>query len=78
MYCARKIIHSVGSFFFFSVQNYQLFFSKINDSSGPEQQGSQAVGPVSSLCRAKFFFDFLTFVRNYNGYHGIIGRTTAF
>ena len=43
-----------------------------------KQQGSEAEGAVSRLCRTKYFLTFLTFVRNYNGYHGIVGRTTAF
>ena len=41
------------------------------------QQGSQAVGPGSSLCRAKYFYN-LAFVRNFNGSHGTVGRTTGF
>ena len=36
---------------------------------GLEQQGYEAVGPGSSLCRAKYFMISQTFVRNSNGSH---------
>ena len=45
---------------------------------GLGQQGSHAIGPGSSLCRAKYLLISLTFVRNSNGFHGTVGRTTVF
>ena len=42
------------------------------------QQGSEPVGPGSSLCRAIYFYVSLTFVRNSNGSRGTVGRTTGF
>ena len=32
---------------------------------GLGQQGSQELGPRSSLCRAKYFFDFADFCQNF-------------
>ena len=45
---------------------------------GLGQQGSQAACSGSSLCRAKYFYDFTDIVRNSNGSHGTVGRTTGF
>ena len=43
------------------------------------QQGSQAEGPASSLCRAKYFYDFNGICQKLhsNGSHGTVGRTTG-
>ena len=40
---------------------------------GFEQQGSEAIGPGSSLCRVRYFYDFTD-----NCSHGTMGRTTGF
>ena len=45
---------------------------------GLRQQGSEALGPGSNLCRVNYFYDSLAFVRNSNGSHGTVGRTTGF
>ena len=47
---------------------------------GLGQQGFQAVGPGSSLCRAKYFHDFADFCQKFhsNGSHGTVSRTTGF
>ena len=47
---------------------------------GLGQHGSPAAGPVPSLCRAKYFYDFTGICQKFhsNGYHGTVGRTTWF
>ena len=46
---------------------------------GLGQQGSQALGPGSNICRGiNFFMILLTFARNSNCSHGTVGRTTGF
>ena len=42
--------------------------------------GFEAVGTGSSLCRAKYFYDFTDICQKFhsNGSHGIVGRTTGF
>ena len=47
---------------------------------GLGQQGSQAVGPGSSLCRAKYLYDFTDICQKFhsNGSQGTVGRTTGF
>ena len=46
---------------------------------GLGQQGSQAQGPGSNICRAiNFLMILLTFARNSNCSHGTVGRTTGF
>ena len=44
------------------------------------QKGSQAVGPDSSLCRAKYLYDFADICQkfSFNGSHGPMGRTREF
>ena len=44
------------------------------------QQGYQAVGSGSSLCRANYFYDFAHFCQKFhsNGSHGTVGKTTRF
>ena len=44
------------------------------------QQSFQAVGSGSSLCRAKYFYDFIDICQNFhsNGSDGTVGRTTGF
>ena len=60
-------------FFKSKIANY--FYSMT--AVGLGQQGSQVVGPGSSICRGKYLYA-LTFVRNYGGYHGTVGKTTRF
>ena len=47
---------------------------------GLGQQGSQAVSPGSSLCRAKYFYAFTHICQKFhsNGSHGTVGRITWF
>ena len=47
---------------------------------GLEQKGSQAIGPGSSLCRAKYFYDFADVCHKFhsNGSYGTVGKTTGF
>ena len=48
---------------------------------GLGQQGSQAVGPDLSLCRAKYFYDFTYICHKFhsNGSsHDTVGKTTGF
>ena len=42
------------------------------------QQGSEAVGPGSSLCHAKYFYDFTDICQKFNDSYGTVGRTTWF
>ena len=68
------------SFFFFQSKIVNCFYPKINDSSGLGQQGSQALGPGSSLSRAKWLIHFTDICQKLhsNGSHGTVGRTTEF
>ena len=47
-------------------------------SVGLGQKGSEAVDPVSSLCRTKLFFDSTDICQTFNGYHGTVGSETGF
>ena len=46
---------------------------------GLGQQSFQAVGPGSSLCRAKYLYDFADFCQKFhsNGSHCSVGKTTG-
>ena len=84
MYYARKFVHSVGSLFFlFGLRLPTPFIQKEMTAVGLGQQGSQAVGPGSSLCRAKYVYDFTDNFQKFhsfhsNGFHGTMRRTTGF
>ena len=52
------LFNQQGRSSFFSVQNCQVFYSKKLTAVVSGQHGSEAIGPGSSLCRAKFFNDF--------------------
>ena len=67
----RKIIHSVGLFFFFFQSLFVNSSSKINLSSGVRTKTSQVV--VSY-----YFMVLLTFVRTSYGSIGRVGRNTGF
>ena len=47
---------------------------------GLGQQGSEATGPGSSFCRAKYFYDFTDIRQKFhsNGSHGTVSRITGF
>ena len=47
---------------------------------GLRQQGSEAVGPRSNLCRIRYFHDFTDIYQkfHFNDSHGTVGRTTWF
>ena len=47
---------------------------------GLGQQSSEAVGAGSSLCRAKYFYDFTDIFQKFQsiGFHGTVGRATGF
>ena len=53
----------------------------MNDGRGGlGQHEFQALGPGSSVCRAKYYYDFAGFRQNFHscGSHGNLGRTTGF
>ena len=76
--CKKNYSFSRVNFRFFSSSICQLFLFKKK-----LQQWSQsfsADGPGSSLCRAKYFYDFTEICQKFysNGSHSTLGRTTGF
>ena len=62
----KKIIRSLGSFFFcFSPKLLTFFIEKQMTAVGLRQQGSQAVDPGSSLFRAKNVYVFTGFCQKF-------------
>ena len=78
--CKENYSFSRVVFLFFQSKIANSFYSKINDSSGVRTKVSRALGPGSSLCRAKYFYDFTDICQIFhsNGSHGTVGRTTGF